>query len=115
MIGAMNSKWNFHQAIFQKLKFFTKKKVRFLYKNIWEIGGSPIPNICKNRKFYLFTQNPIGNYYKTKGSFIPKKIQSKFNLLYSDGKASVWPKPGSRLEKRHITKMKKFGGGSVMV
>jgi transposase len=41
--------------------------------------------------------------------------ESKFNLLYSDGKASVWREPGSRFEKRHITETKKFGGGSVMV
>jgi len=41
--------------------------------------------------------------------------ESKFNLLYSDGKTSVWREPGSRLEKRHITETKKFGGGSVMV
>ena len=41
--------------------------------------------------------------------------ESKFNLLYSDGKTSVWREPGSRLERRHITETKKFGGGSVMV
>ena len=41
--------------------------------------------------------------------------ESKFNLLYSDGKTSVWREPGSRFEKCNITETKKFGGGSVMV
>ena len=41
--------------------------------------------------------------------------ESKFNLLYSDGKASVWREPGSRLKKANVTETKKFGGGSVTV
>ncbi|KAI4293422.1 hypothetical protein PAPHI01_2696 [Pancytospora philotis] len=41
--------------------------------------------------------------------------ESKFNLLQSDGKVSVWREPGSCYEKEHIVETKKFGGGSVMV
>ena len=41
--------------------------------------------------------------------------ESKFNLLYLDGKASVWREPGTGLNSSHITPTKKFGGGSVMV
>ncbi|KAI4293300.1 hypothetical protein PAPHI01_2641, partial [Pancytospora philotis] len=41
--------------------------------------------------------------------------ESKFNLLQSDGKVSVWRGPCSRYDKKHIVETKKFGGGSVMV
>ncbi|KAI4293248.1 hypothetical protein PAPHI01_2522 [Pancytospora philotis] len=41
--------------------------------------------------------------------------ESKFDLLQSDGKLSVWRGPCSRYEKEHIVETKKFGGGSVMV
>ena len=41
--------------------------------------------------------------------------ESKFNLMYSDGKLSVWREPGKGLNPENITPTKKFGGGSVMV
>ncbi|KAI4293438.1 hypothetical protein PAPHI01_2712 [Pancytospora philotis] len=41
--------------------------------------------------------------------------ESRFNLLQSDGKVSVWRGPCSRYEKKHIVETKKFCGGSVMV
>ncbi|KAI4293419.1 hypothetical protein PAPHI01_2693 [Pancytospora philotis] len=41
--------------------------------------------------------------------------ESKFNLLQSDGKVSVWRGPCSRYDRKHIIETKKFGGGSVMV
>ncbi|KAI4293360.1 hypothetical protein PAPHI01_2634 [Pancytospora philotis] len=41
--------------------------------------------------------------------------ESKFNLLQSDGKVSVWRGPCSRYDRKHIVETKKFGGGSVMV
>jgi transposase len=41
--------------------------------------------------------------------------ESKFNLLYSDGKPFVWRGPDCRLMKENIIETKKFGGGSIMV
>ena len=41
--------------------------------------------------------------------------ECKFNLLYSDGKHSVWRKPGTGLHSKNICPTLKFGGGSVMV
>jgi transposase len=41
--------------------------------------------------------------------------ESKFNMLQSDGKVSVWRQPGTGLLPRNITPTLKFGGGSVMV
>ena len=41
--------------------------------------------------------------------------ESKFNLLYSDGKPVVWRGPDCRLMKENIIETKKFGGGSIMV
>ncbi|KAI4293260.1 hypothetical protein PAPHI01_2534 [Pancytospora philotis] len=41
--------------------------------------------------------------------------ESRFNVLQSDGKVSMWRGPCSRYEKEHIVETKKFGGGSVMV
>ena len=41
--------------------------------------------------------------------------ESKFNLLYSDGKPVVWRGPDCRFMKENIIETKKFGGGSIMV
>jgi transposase len=40
--------------------------------------------------------------------------ESKFNVVYSDGKRNVWRKPGTSLEDGNFTPTVKFGGGSVM-
>ncbi|KAI4293326.1 hypothetical protein PAPHI01_2600 [Pancytospora philotis] len=41
--------------------------------------------------------------------------ESKFNLLQSDGKVSVWRGPCSQYDRKHVIGTKKFGGGSVIV
>lgn len=41
--------------------------------------------------------------------------ESKFNLFYSDGKRSVWRKPGTGLSCKNLTPTVKHGGGSIMV
>jgi len=41
--------------------------------------------------------------------------ECKFNLFYSDGKASVWREPKTGLQSKHLVPTVKHGGGSVMV
>ncbi|KAF9760563.1 Transposable element Tcb1 transposase, partial [Nosema granulosis] len=40
---------------------------------------------------------------------------SKFNLFYSDGKVSVWRKPGTGLTLKNLSPTVKHGGDSIMV
>ncbi|KAF9761922.1 Transposable element Tc1 transposase [Nosema granulosis] len=41
--------------------------------------------------------------------------ESKFNLLYSDGKVSVWRKPETGLALKNLSPTIKHGSGSIMV
>lgn len=41
--------------------------------------------------------------------------ESKFNLFKSDGRTTVWRKPGERLNLKNVVPTVKYGGGSVLV
>ncbi|CAK9796240.1 Transposable element Tcb1 transposase [Anthophora quadrimaculata] len=41
--------------------------------------------------------------------------ESKFNIFGSDGRAKIWRKPGTALQRKNLIPTVKHGGGSVMV
>lgn len=124
--------------IFREIYFDPKKSLRKLKNIIKEKAGKiiskdTIKRYHNERKLFAFSpiKKPLLKkihienrkkcaleWMKLTDSQLKSIIfsdESKFNLMYSDGKTKVWREHGKGLENKNLCPTIKHGGGSVMV